>query len=78
MIKLSIKTYTFSVTCMLLLLPNFIVACSTCFGDPDASATIGMNWAIITLLGVTGGVLGGIIKSIISIRNKAQLKNDKV
>jgi hypothetical protein len=29
-----------------------------------------MNWAIITLLGVTGAVLGGIIKSIISIRKK--------
>jgi len=45
-------------------------ACATCFGAPDAPATLGMNWAIITLLGVTGAVLGGIIKSIISIRKK--------
>jgi hypothetical protein len=29
-----------------------------------------MNWAIITLLGVTGGVLGGIIRTIISIGKK--------
>ncbi len=76
MMKFSIKIYLFSVLCIFLLLPDSIIACSTCFGDPDASATIGMNWAIITLLGVTGGVLGGIIKSIISIRNKAKIKNN--
>jgi hypothetical protein len=29
-----------------------------------------MNWAIITLLGVTGGVLGGVISTIISIGKK--------
>jgi hypothetical protein len=31
-----------------------------------------MNWAIITLLGVTGGVLGGVISTIISIGKKTK------
>jgi len=55
---------------LIILLPDMAFACATCFGAPDAPATLGMNWAIITLLGVTGAVLGGIIKSIISIRKK--------
>jgi len=55
---------------LIILLPDMTFACATCFGAPDAPATLGMNWAIITLLGVTGAVLGGIIKSIISIRKK--------
>ncbi|MBH09110.1 MAG: hypothetical protein CMG74_01945 [Candidatus Marinimicrobia bacterium] len=53
-------------------LPDLISACATCYGAPEAPATEGMNWAIITLLGVTGGVLGGIIKSVITISNRTR------
>ena len=52
--------------------PDIISACATCYGAPDAQATMGMNWAIITLLGVTGGVMGGVIKTIISIWKKTK------
>lgn len=52
--------------------PDIISACATCYGAPDAQATMGMNWAIITLLSVTGVVLGGVIKAIISIGNKTK------
>ena len=55
---------------ILLFIPETADACATCFGDPTAPATQGMNWAIITLLGVTGGVLGGVISTIISIGKK--------
>ena len=55
---------------ILLFVPETADACATCFGDPSAPASQGMNWAIITLLGVTGGVLGGIISTIISIGKK--------
>ena len=55
---------------ILLFVPETADACSTCFGDPSAPASQGMNWAIITLLGVTGGVLGGVISTIISIGKK--------
>tara|TARA_B110000014_G_C19540987_1_gene289806 strand:+ start:261 stop:494 length:234 start_codon:yes stop_codon:yes gene_type:complete len=55
---------------ILLFVPETVDACATCFGDPTAPASQGLNWAIITLLGVTGGVLGGIISTIISIGKK--------
>jgi len=55
---------------ILLFVPETADACATCFGDPSAPASQGMNWAIITLLGVTGGVLGGVISTIISIGKK--------
>ena len=55
---------------LLLFIPETADACATCFGDPSAPASQGMNWAIITLLGVTGGVLVGVISTIISIGKK--------
>tara|TARA_B100001146_G_scaffold149690_1_gene131514 strand:- start:566 stop:799 length:234 start_codon:yes stop_codon:yes gene_type:complete len=55
---------------ILLFVPEMAQACATCFGDPNAPAAQGMNWAILTLLGVTGGVLGAVIGTIISIGKK--------
>ncbi|MCS5646055.1 MAG: hypothetical protein NZ838_08030 [Candidatus Marinimicrobia bacterium] len=55
--------------------PSNLHACATCFGDPSAPAMQGMNWAIITLLGVTGGVLGGVIHTIMTIRKKTKKFN---
>jgi hypothetical protein len=57
---------------ILLFVPETAQACATCFGDPSAPAAQGMNWAIITLLGVTGGVLGGVIATIISIGKRTK------
>ena len=60
---------------ILALTPDNLFGCSTCFGDPSAPATQGMNWAIITLLGVTGGVLGGVTHTIMTIRKKTKKFN---
>ena len=57
---------------ILLFIPETVDACATCFGDPNAPAAQGMNWAILTLLGVTGGVLGAVIGTIISIGKKTK------
>jgi len=57
---------------VMLFVPETAEACATCFGDPSAPASQGMNWAILTLLGVTGGVLGGVIGTIISIGKKTK------
>ena len=56
----------------MLFVPETAEACATCFGDPSAPASQGMNWAILTLLGVTGCVLGGVIGTIISIGKKTK------
>ena len=60
---------------ILFLTPDNLHACATCFGDPNSPAAQGMNWAIITLLGVTGGVLGGVIHTIMTIRKKTKKFN---
>ena len=55
------------------LFPEIIFACSTCYGDPNAAATKGMNKAILAMLGITGGVLGGIGSSIVVLQLLAVL-----
>tara|TARA_B100001996_G_C18625807_1_gene579708 strand:- start:1050 stop:1286 length:237 start_codon:yes stop_codon:yes gene_type:complete len=59
----------------LLVLHSNANACSTCYGNPDAPASEGINYAIITLLGITGGVLGMIVQAIYSIGNKTKNYN---
>ena len=66
---------TRSVIIFLIFIFNSILACGTCYGDPNSSAVDGMNWAIISLLVTTGGVLSGISFSIFSIAKKAKKYN---
>lgn len=42
-----------------ILAPRASLACAVCYGASDAAQTRGMNFGIITMLGVTGVVLGG-------------------
>ncbi|MEC7798572.1 MAG: hypothetical protein VX517_00800 [Candidatus Neomarinimicrobiota bacterium] len=56
----------------ILFLPDILLACATCFGDPNAAATQGMNKAIITMLGITGGVLSGVGSSIYILNKRSK------
>ena len=49
-----------------------ILACATCFGAPDSAQTQGANMAILTLLGVTGVVLGGFVCMIVYLVRRAR------
>ena len=60
---------------VILFVTNAIYACGTCYGDPNSSAVNGMNWAIISLLATTGGVLSGISFSIFNIAKKSKKHN---
>ena len=42
---------------LLVALAGSVQACPSCFGDPESSMTLGMNAAILILLGITGTVL---------------------
>ena len=37
------------------------LACATCYGASDSPLAQGMNWGIVTLLGVIGTVLAGVV-----------------
>ena len=47
---------------LVVLTPTESQACPICFGaDPDSPIAQGLNWAVFSLLGVTGGVLSGFV-----------------
>ena len=54
------------------LTPRLVLACAVCYGAPGAAQTRGMNFGIITMLGVTGGVLGGVGALFFSFARRAR------
>ena len=56
----------------IIIFPDFAFACATCYGNPNAAATQGLNKAIITMLGITGGVLSGIGSSIFILSRRSK------
>lgn len=60
--------------CLFLMLAAHAVAlaCPVCYGNPDSSSAQGMNAAILSLLGVTGGVLGGFASMFLRLRRRAK------
>ena len=55
---------------------EILMACATCFGDPNSNAGKGMDMAIITLLGIIGPLLFAIAIVIISIGIKSKRLNE--
>ena len=63
----------------LVLTPAIALACPICFGgDPDSAEAQSLNWAVFTLLGVTGTVLTGFVGFFFSLlkRSRQALGND--
>ena len=52
-------------------------ACPNCYGDPESAMTDGMNMAIISLLGITGSVLAGLVGFFIFLRRRFRLLNQQ-
>jgi len=64
---------------LVMLLPSELLACPICFGgDPDSQLGQSVNWAVFTMLGVTGGVLSGFIGFILHLvkRSRQALGHD--
>ena len=55
-----------------LAMPRTAAACATCFGDPQAPMTKGLNNGILMLLGVVGVVYVGIGKVIWEFRKRSK------
>ncbi|HTY11344.1 MAG TPA: hypothetical protein VMF88_09760 [Bacteroidota bacterium] len=54
-------------------LPNSAFACGSCYGAADSPATNGMNFAILSMIGVTGGVLAAMTSFFLYLRKRARL-----
>lgn len=50
---------------------SIAAACPSCYGDANSSETQGMQWAILSLLGVTGSVLVGMSAFFLYLRKRA-------
>ncbi len=55
----------------LLSIPNSVFACGSCYGAADSSATAGMNFAILSMIGVTGGVMAAMTSFFFYLRRRA-------
>jgi hypothetical protein len=76
MTKLTTATMT---AALVTLAPAVAWACPICFGgDPDSAEAQSLNWAVFTLLGVTGGVMSGFVGFIFHLlkRSRQALGND--
>ena len=61
------------VAALVVLAPAAVWACPICFGgDPDSPIAQGVNWAVFTLLGVTGGVLSGFVGFIFHLMKRSR------
>ena len=65
-----IKYFNRIIVSVFIVMNNYLLACTTCYGAPDDPISKSLNYSIIVLLGFIGTVLLGLILSILSIRNK--------
>jgi len=49
---------------------TFLLACAACYGQSDSPLAHGLNWGILSLLGVVFPVLGGIAAFFIFIAKR--------
>lgn len=49
-----------------------LLACAVCYGDKNSAMTHGFNYGILTLLVVTGMVLGGMLAFVITLARRAR------
>ena len=69
---------TATIVTLVMSLPRVLLACAVCYGAPEAAPTRGMNFGIITMLGVTGVVLGGFGVMIYSFARRARRFNSEL
>ena len=53
-------------------IPLTVIACATCYGDPGSPMTQGLNFAILTMLGITVLVLGGCAAFMVVLARRAR------
>jgi hypothetical protein len=55
----------------LVLQPSWLWACAACYGQDSGPMAQGMNWGILTLLGVIVSVLAGVAGFFIYLANRS-------
>ncbi len=60
------------VLAVLLWQPASLLACATCYGASDSPLAQGMNWGIMTLLGVVFAVMCGIVGFFVHVGRRSK------
>lgn len=61
------------VSLLFILTQSLASACPVCFGAEGDPATEGLNFAILTLLGVTGTVVGGFVSFFLRLKRRSRM-----
>jgi len=69
---------TATIVTLVMAVPRVLFACAVCYGNPEAAPTRGMNLGIVTMLGVTGAVLGGFGGMIFCFARRARRLNTEM
>lgn len=69
--KFAIPLFAFAL--IALFNPASALACGSCYGAADTPATNGMNFAILSMLGITGSVLAALTSFFLYLRKRARL-----
>ena len=69
---------TATVVTLIMAVPRVLLACAVCFGAPEAPQTKGLNLGIVTMLGVTGVVLGGFGAMMVCFARRARRHNTEM
>jgi hypothetical protein len=59
-----------------LLWPDSLLACATCYGASDSPLAQGMNWGIMTLLAVVFSVMAGIVGFFVHVGRRSKQLSD--
>ena len=68
----TLTLFFLAVSVILLLLPDAALACGSCYGAADSPQTNGLNYAILSMIGVTGGVLAAMTSFFLYLRKQAR------
>lgn len=72
MIPVGWKSSCIRVVLLLIVSTQALLACPVCYADPNSPTSNALSYAIVTLLGVTGSVLGGFVGLFLYLRKRAK------
>jgi hypothetical protein len=75
--KMRVPFLLLAVSILVILSQHVALACPVCFGALDDPATNGLNYAIFTLLGVTGSILAVFFSFVLRLRRLSRLVGAK-
>ena len=68
----TLSLFAIVITGLVVAFPNAALACGSCYGAADSPQTNGMNFAILSMIGVTGGVLTAMTSFFLYLRKRAR------